>query len=76
MSLMVQDLTNPMLAQIPHGLLLRTLDNYGLRNECDAVYPEASRAEAKVHPACTAGAKAKSISRAWDDLALVSGGRN
>ena len=51
MTLMVQDLTNPMLAQIPHALLTAHAGTImGL--ECNAMqfYPEASRPEAMVHP--------------------------
>lgn len=52
MTLMVQDLTNPMLAMIPHALLAAHAGTImGL--ECNAMqfYPEASRFEASVHPA-------------------------
>jgi L-alanine-DL-glutamate epimerase-like enolase superfamily enzyme len=51
MDLMVQDLTNPMLAQVPHVLLAaRAGTMMGL--ECNAMqyYPEASLPEAAVHP--------------------------
>ena len=51
MGLMVQDLTNPMLAQIPHLLLAahgRTI--MGVETNSMQFYPEASAAEAKVHP--------------------------
>jgi L-alanine-DL-glutamate epimerase-like enolase superfamily enzyme len=51
MGLMVQDLTNPMLAQIPHLLLGaygRTI--MGVETNSMQFYPEASRAEAQVHP--------------------------
>jgi L-alanine-DL-glutamate epimerase-like enolase superfamily enzyme len=51
MSLMVQDLTNPMLAQIPHVLLaahVRTI--MGVETNAMQFYPEASRPEAEVHP--------------------------
>lgn len=49
--LMVQDLTNPMLAQIPHLLLAAHADTI-MGVECNAMqfYPEASLPEAKVHP--------------------------
>jgi L-alanine-DL-glutamate epimerase-like enolase superfamily enzyme len=51
LSLMVQDLTNPMLAQIPHLLLAAHLDTLmGVETNCMQFYPEASRPEAKVHP--------------------------
>ena len=51
MSLMVQDLTNPMLAQIPHVLLAaHTGTIMGVETNAMQFYPEASRAEAAVHP--------------------------
>jgi L-alanine-DL-glutamate epimerase-like enolase superfamily enzyme len=51
LSLMVQDLTNPMLAQIPHLLLAAHLDTLmGVETNCMQFYPEASRPEAQVHP--------------------------
>lgn len=51
MTLMVQDLTNPMLAQIPHVLLAahaRTI--MGVETNGMQFYPEASAMEARVHP--------------------------
>lgn len=51
MDLMVQDLTNPMLAQIPHVLLAahaRTI--MGVESNSMQFYPEASAMEARVHP--------------------------
>jgi L-alanine-DL-glutamate epimerase-like enolase superfamily enzyme len=51
MTLMVQDLTNPMLAQIPHVLLAahaRTIA--GVETNSMQFYPEASAPEAVVHP--------------------------
>jgi L-alanine-DL-glutamate epimerase-like enolase superfamily enzyme len=51
MSLMVQDLTNPMLAQVPHlqlGAHAGTL--MGVETNSMQFYPEASLPEAKVHP--------------------------
>lgn len=51
MALMVQDLTNPMLAQIPHVLLAahaRTI--MGVESNAMQFYPDASSIEAKVHP--------------------------
>ncbi|HVR74362.1 MAG TPA: mandelate racemase/muconate lactonizing enzyme family protein [Planctomycetota bacterium] len=51
MALMVQDLTNAMLAQIPHVLLAahaRTI--LGVETNAMQFYPEASRPEAEVHP--------------------------
>lgn len=51
MSLMVQDLTNPMLAQIPHVLLaVHTGTIMGVETNAMQFYPEASRPEAAVHP--------------------------
>jgi L-alanine-DL-glutamate epimerase-like enolase superfamily enzyme len=51
LSLMVQDLTNPMLAQIPHLLLAAHLDTLmGVETNCMQFYPEASRPEAQIHP--------------------------
>ncbi|MCM8525608.1 MAG: hypothetical protein NE327_03760, partial [Lentisphaeraceae bacterium] len=51
MTLMVQDLTNPMLAQIPHVLLAAHVGTIkGV--ECNSMqfYPEVSRADLRVHP--------------------------
>jgi len=51
MGLMVQDLTNPMLAQIPHVLLAaHTGTIMGVETNAMQFYPEASLAEAEVHP--------------------------
>ena len=51
MHLMVQDLTNPMLAQIPHVLLAaHTPTMMGVETNAMQFYPEASAAEAVVHP--------------------------
>jgi L-alanine-DL-glutamate epimerase-like enolase superfamily enzyme len=51
MTLMVQDLTNPMLAQIPHCLLAaHTATIMGVETNSMQFYPEASAAEAAVHP--------------------------
>ncbi len=51
MELMVQDLTNPMLAQIPHVLLAAHADTImGVESNAMQFYPEASTAEARVHP--------------------------
>ena len=51
MSLMVQDLTNPMLAQIPHVLLAaHTGTIMGVETNAMQFYPDASRPEAAVHP--------------------------
>ena len=60
MSLMVQDLTNPMLAQIPHALLAAHVGTImGVETNAMQFYPEASRAEAAVHPGlyCRRGGK-------------------
>lgn len=52
MTLMVQDLTNPMLAQIPHLSLAAHLPTImGVETNGMQYYPEASRAESRVHPA-------------------------
>lgn len=51
MTLMVQDLTNPMLAQVPHVLLAahaRTI--MGVETNAMQFYPDASLPEAAVHP--------------------------
>jgi L-alanine-DL-glutamate epimerase-like enolase superfamily enzyme len=51
MLVMVQDLTNPMLAQIPHLLLAAHLETLlGVETNSMQFYPEASSAEATVHP--------------------------
>jgi L-alanine-DL-glutamate epimerase-like enolase superfamily enzyme len=51
MTLMVQDLTNPMLAQIPHVLLAAYAGTInGVETNGMQFYPEASRPEAAVHP--------------------------
>ena len=51
MTLMVQDLTNPMLAQIPHCLLAaHTGTIMGVETNAMQFYPEASRPEEAVHP--------------------------
>jgi len=50
MTLMVQDLTNPMLAQIPHVLLAAHAGTImGVETNAMQFYPEASAAEALVH---------------------------
>jgi L-alanine-DL-glutamate epimerase-like enolase superfamily enzyme len=52
MQLMVQDLTNPMLAQIPHVMLASHVGTIaGVETNAMQFYPDASRAEAAVHPA-------------------------
>ena len=51
MTLMVQDLTNPMLAQIPHVLLAaHTGTIMGVETNAMQFYPEASTPEGTVHP--------------------------
>jgi L-alanine-DL-glutamate epimerase-like enolase superfamily enzyme len=51
MTLMVQDLTNPMLAQVPHVLLAAHAGTImGVETNAMQFYPEASRAEAQAHP--------------------------
>lgn len=51
MTLMVQDLTNPMLAQIPHvRLAAHSGTIMGVETNAMQFYPEASREEAVVHP--------------------------
>ena len=51
MGLMVQDLTNPMLAQIPHALLAAHFGTImGIETNAMQFYPAASAPEAKVHP--------------------------
>ena len=51
MQLMVQDLTNPMLAQIPHVMLAAHVGTIaGVETNAMQFYPEASSAEAAVHP--------------------------
>jgi L-alanine-DL-glutamate epimerase-like enolase superfamily enzyme len=51
MHIMVQDLTNPMLAQIPHVQLAAHAGTMmGVESNAMQFYPEASAAEARVHP--------------------------
>ncbi|HEO70873.1 MAG TPA: hypothetical protein ENN80_06375 [Candidatus Hydrogenedentes bacterium] len=51
MTLMVQDLTNPMLAQIPHVLLAAHAGTImGVETNAMQFYPQASRPEMAVHP--------------------------
>jgi L-alanine-DL-glutamate epimerase-like enolase superfamily enzyme len=51
MTLMVQDLTNPMLAQIPHCLLAAHAGTImGVETNAMQFYPDASVPESKVHP--------------------------
>jgi len=53
MELMVQDLTNPMLAQLPHLQLAAHAGTImGVETNAMQFYPEASTAEAEVHPGC------------------------
>ena len=51
LQLMVQDLTNPMLAQVPHALLAAHLPTLrGVETNAMQFYPAASEPEAAVHP--------------------------
>ena len=51
MALMVQDLTNPMLAQVPHALLAAHAGTIrGVETNAMQFYPEASKPEEAVHP--------------------------
>jgi L-alanine-DL-glutamate epimerase-like enolase superfamily enzyme len=51
MTLMVQDLTNPMLAQVPHVLLAAYAGTImGVETNAMQFYPDASRPEEAVHP--------------------------
>ncbi len=51
MTVMVQDLTNPMLAQIPHVLLAAHAGTImGVESNAMQFYPAASLPEAKIHP--------------------------
>jgi hypothetical protein len=51
MELMVQDLTNPMLAQVPHVLLAAHAGTImGVESNAMQFYPEASIPESCVHP--------------------------
>jgi L-alanine-DL-glutamate epimerase-like enolase superfamily enzyme len=51
LSLMVQDLTNPMLAQIPHLLLAAQVGTImGVETNASQFYPAASAPEEKIHP--------------------------
>lgn len=69
MTLMVQDLTNPMLAQIPHLLLAaRAGTIMGVETNSMQFYPEASRPEAGVHPGIY------TRRRGEVDLATIEGG--
>jgi hypothetical protein len=51
MSLMVQDLTNPMLAMIPHVLLAAHAGTImGVETNAMQFYPEASKTQSRIHP--------------------------
>jgi hypothetical protein len=51
MSLMVQDLTNPMLAQIPHALLAAYAGTImGVETNSMQFYPDVSKPEQSIHP--------------------------
>jgi L-alanine-DL-glutamate epimerase-like enolase superfamily enzyme len=50
MQIMVQDLTNPMLAQIPHVLLAANVGTImGVETNAMQFYPEASKSEERIH---------------------------
>jgi L-alanine-DL-glutamate epimerase-like enolase superfamily enzyme len=69
MALMVQDLTNPMLAQIPHVLLAAHAGTImGVETNSMQFYPEASLPEARVHGGLYARREGKV------DLSTISGG--
>ena len=62
MPLMVQDLSNPMLAQIPHVLLAAHVDTImGVESNAMQFYPAASLYEAAVHPGLYARGTGKLI---------------
>ena len=64
MTLMVQDLTNPMLAQIPHVLLAAHAGTImGVESNGMQFYPEASPPEAAVHPGLYRRRRGPSTSR-------------
>ena len=51
MQIMVQDLTNPMLAMIPHALLAAHAGTImGVETNACQFYPDASAIESKIHP--------------------------
>ena len=51
MTLMVQDLTNPMLAQVTHALLAAHVPTImGVETNSMQFYPDASLPESRVHP--------------------------
>jgi hypothetical protein len=51
MTLMVQDLTNPMLAMLPHALLAAHVGTImGVESNASQFYPDASAFEERVHP--------------------------
>src|SRR2546423_3349153 len=51
MAIMAQDLTNPMLAMIPHALLAAHANTImGVETNASQFYPDASASEAAVHP--------------------------
>ena len=64
MTLMVQDLTNPMLAQVPHVLLAAHAGTImGVETNAMQFYPDASRPRPPSIPASTPGATGSSTSR-------------
>ena len=80
MSLMVQDLTNPMLAQISHvGLAAHVPTIKGVETNSMQFYPEASAPEAAIHPgifgAVTGGCiSGRSAAPEWDIACQRSAG--
>ena len=65
MTLMVQDLTNPMLAQVPHVLLAAHAGTImGVETNGMQFYPEASSVQSHIHPGV--------YHRAHGELDLVS----
>ncbi len=74
MEIMVQDLTNPMLAQIPHVLLAATCgDDHGRRNQRDAVLSTSVGCRSRVPSRFIfAGSMVMSIFRASTDAGLVT----
>ena len=70
MRLMVQDLTNPMLAQIPRPACCRR-HHHGVETNAMQFYPDASGPEATVHPGSISGREAALNSPPWKGLAWV-----
>ena len=73
MRFMVQDLTNPMLAQIPHVLLAAHAGTMmGVETNSMQFYPQASAAEAEFIRACFPASMDRSIFRASVGRGLVT----